>query len=211
MALLSVNANRMNLLNLRKRQVIARKGHKLLKDKQDMLMRDFKEIIEEIRGMRANTEQILIEALRKFTLATGGMTKEEIEGTFVVPASRAEVQIKTQRVLNLRVPKFEVQFSGEGISYSLYNTSSELDIATENMAEALKLLIKLAETEKKLEMLAQEIDTTRRRVNALEYVLIPDIRDTIKYIQMKLEELDRGNLSRLMKVKKIIAAKYEQA
>ena len=207
MAILSVNANRMSLMNLRRRLVIARKGHKLLKDKQDELMRSFLEIVDSIRGLRARTEKVLVSALRKFTVATGGIPREEIEQHFVIPPTKATVSVKTTRLLNLRVPKFEVQFSGEGISYSLARTPSAVDEAMKEMAEALKLLVSLAETEKKLELLAKEIDTTRRRVNALEYIMIPDLMDTIRYIRMKLEELERGNLTRLMKVKDIIAEK----
>ncbi len=205
MALLPVSANRMNLMSLRRRLVIARRGHKLLKDKQDELMRSFLEIVDEIRGLRRRTEDALLCALRRFTLAAGALTPQELEGLFVVPPLEAVISVKTARLLNLRVPQFEVSFRGEGISYSVAQTPLELDGAMEDMAEALKLLVKLAETEKKLELLAKEIDVTRRRVNALEYVMIPDLLETIRYIRMKLEELERGNLTRLMKVKDIIA------
>ena len=207
MAILPVSANRMNMMNLRRRLVIARKGHKLLKDKQDELMRNFLDIVDEIKGLRSRTENVLMDALRKFTVATGIMTKQQIEQSFVIPPTEAKVTVKTSRLLNLRVPKFEVEFAGHGIAYSLATTPILLDEATKQMTEALKLLVKLAETEKKLELLAKEIDTTRRRVNALEYVMIPDLLDTIRYIRMKLEELERGNLTRLMKVKDIIAQK----
>ncbi len=207
MAILSVGANRMNMMKLRRRLVIARKGHKLLKDKQDELMRNFLEIVDEIKGLRDRTEKILIEALQRFTIATGSLPREEIEGIFTIPSVEANVNVKSARLLNLRVPHFEVTFEGEGISYSIAQTPAELDGAMEDMSESLKLLVTLAETEKKLELLAQEIDTTRRRVNALEYVMIPDLIDTVRYIRMKLEELERGNLTRLMKVKDIIAEK----
>ncbi len=207
MAIIAVNANRMSLMNLSKRLAIARKGHKLLKDKQDELMRNFLEIVDSIKGLRAHTEKILIEALRDFTVATGVFPRNEIENMFVIPSIRAKVELKSARLLNLRVPEFNVSFEGEGISYSLATSPARLDKAMYNMSESLKLLVKLAETEKKLELLASEIDTTRRRVNALEYVMIPDLHDTMRYIKMKLEELDRGNLTRLMKVKDIIAEK----
>ncbi len=207
MAILPVSANRMNMMNLRRRLAIARKGHKLLKDKQDELMRNFLEIVDQIKGLRSRTEKVLVDALRKFTVATGMMTRQQIEQTFVIPPTEAKVSVRTSRLLNLRVPKFDVEFAGEGISYSLSRTPAELDESMKQMAEALKLLVNLAETEKKLELLAKEIDTTRRRVNALEYVMIPDLMDTIRYIRMKLEELERGNLTRLMKVKDIIAQK----
>ncbi len=208
MAVLPVGANRMNLMSLQRRLEIARKGHKMLKDKQDELMRSFLEMVEQIRGLRGRTEEVLVKALQRFTVVTGLMHQRELEGSFIIPAVRASVSIRTIRLLNLRVPDFDVAFEGEGVSYSLMNTPAELDAAMGDMAEALKLLIKLAATEKKLSLLAQEIDITRRRVNALEYVMIPDLKDTIRYIRMKLEELERGNLTRLMKVKDIIAEKY---
>ncbi len=207
MALLPLSANRMNMLMLRRRLVIARKGHKLLKDKQDELMRNFLELIDEIKGLRIRTEKVFIEAIRRFTLSTGLLPIEELEAVFIVPAISARVEISTTRLLNLRVPKFKVKFSGEILSYSLTNTPLELDGAMSDMEEALKLLIVLAETEKKLSLLAREIDVTRRRVNALEYVMIPDLFETISFIRMKLEELERENLTRLMKVKDIIAQK----
>ena len=210
MAILQVSSNRMNLMSLRKRLLIAQKGHKLLKDKQDELMRHFHDIVEQIKGLRARTEKVLVDALRRFTIATGAINQNELEGLFVIPAVNASVKISSARLLNLKVPSFDVKFEGEGLSYSLINTPIELDAAMKDMEEALKLLIKLAETEKKLGLLAQEIDTTRRRVNALEYIMIPDFKDTIRFIRMKLEELERGNLTRLMKVKEIIAAKNAQ-
>ncbi len=207
MTLLPLSANRMNMLMLRRRLVIARKGHKLLKDKQDELMRNFLELIDEIKGLRIRTEKVFIEAIRRFTLSTGLLPIEELEAIFIVPAISARVEISTTRLLNLRVPKFKVKFSGEILSYSLTNTLLELDGAMSDMEKALKLLIALAETEKKLSLLAREIEVTRRRVNALEYVMIPDLFETISFIRMKLEELERGNLTRLMKVKDIIAQK----
>ncbi len=207
MALLPLSANRMNMLMLRRRLVIARKGHKLLKDKQDELMRNFLELIDEIKGLRIRTEKVFIEAIRRFTLSTGILPIEELEAVFIVPAISARVEVSTTRLLNLRVPKFKVKFSGEILSYSLTNTPLELDGAMSDMEKALKLLIALAETEKKLSLLAREIEVTRRRVNALEYVMIPDLFETISFIRMKLEELERENLTRLMKVKDIIAQK----
>ncbi|MCD6418029.1 V-type ATP synthase subunit D [bacterium] len=208
MAILPVGANRMNMMALQRRLVIARKGHKMLKDKQDELMRHFLDIVEEIRGLRARTETVLVDALRDFTVITGALSQQELEGIFIIPAVEASVSVKTERLLNLRVPNFEITFDDRGISYSLANTPAQLDVVMKKMEEALKLLVELAATEKKLELLANEIDTTRRRVNALEYVMIPDLKDTIRYIRMKLEELERGNLTRLMKVKDIIAEKY---
>ena len=209
MAVLSVGANRMNLLALQRKLAIAQRGHKLLKEKQDELMRNFLGIIEQIRGLRARMENMLINAMRRFTIATGPLSRSELDAAFVVPPINASLEVRTLRLLSLNVPNFFATFAGEGISYSIMNTPIELDAVMKDMTEALKLLILLAETEKKLQLLAYEIDSTRRRVNALEYILIPNLSETMKYIKMKLEELERGNLTRLMKVKNdIIAAKY---
>lgn len=208
MIISSANANRMTLMSMQRRLAIATKGHRMLKDKQDQLMQNFQEIVEQIKGLRKRTENLLIDVLRRFVVVTGTIPHRELEGNFILPATEASIDVKTERLLNLRVPSFDVTFSGAGISYSLFCTPTELDTVMKDMSDALALLIKLAETEKKLELLAQEIDTTRRRVNALEYVMIPDLRDTIRFIKMKLEELERGNLTRLMKVKDIIAEKY---
>ncbi len=210
MAFLSVGANRMNLMILRRRLEIARKGHKLLKDKQDELMRNFLEIVDQIKGLRAKTEKILIDVLRRFILNTGSMSRQELEQMLIIPAVHANLKVTTARLLNLKVPSFDVEFSGEGINYSLYYTLPELDDVMQDMEEALRLLIRLAETEKKLALLAQEIDMTRRRVNALEHIMIPDLIETIRSIRMKLEEFERGNLTRLMRVKEIIAKKHAQ-
>lgn len=210
MAIQSIGANRMNLMMLRRRLEIAQKGHKLLKDKQDELMRNFLEIVDQIKGLRAKTEELLIDALRRFILNTGSMSKQELEQMFIIPTVYANLKVRTSRLLNLKVPSFDVEFSGEGITYSLYYTLPELDDVMSDMEEALRLLMRLAETEKKLALLAQEIDMTRRRVNALEYIMIPDLIETIRSIRMKLEEFERGNLTRLMRVKEIIARKYAQ-
>ena len=207
MAILPVSANRMNLMKLRRRVTIAYRGHKLLKDKQDELMRNFLELIDQIRGLRERTERMFVDSLRRFTLATGTIPRSELEGIFILPAIRVNLKIESSRLLNLRVPKFKVDFVGEPVSYSILNTPAALDSAISDLEESLKLLITLAETEKKMSLLAKEIDVTRRRVNALEYVLIPDLTDTIKYIRMKLEEFERSNLTRLMKVKEMLAAR----
>lgn len=207
MAILSVSANRMNMMSLKRRLVIARKGHELLKRKQEELMRNFLELVGQIKGLRQRTEEILVEALREFTLHMGSLSRQELEAIFIVPAVKANLIVSRKKILNLRVPHFEVEFSGNPVSYSLVFTPAYLDAVMRKLTEVLKLLLQLAEVEKKMQLLANEIDTTRRRVNALEYIMIPDLTETIRYIRMKLEELDRGNLTRLMKVKDMLEEK----
>lgn len=204
MAKMKVSANRMENLRLKKRRDLAKRGHKLLKDKQDELMRNFLELIDEIKGLRERTEHALIDALKRFTMATCELSPEEQRSIFSVPGVSFELSVETKRLMNLRVPVFSAELEGNPLSYSLRETVGDVDFALRQLADALELLLKLAEVEKKISLLADELDKTRRRVNALEHTLIPDLEDTIKYITQKLEELERGTLVRLMKVKEII-------
>ena len=206
MAKLNVSANRMENLKLKKRLGLAKRGHKLLKDKQDELMRNFLEMIDELRGLRDRTEAALIAALQRFTLATCELSPAEQRVLFAVPGGKFSLEVETKKLMNLRVPEFSAKFEGNPLAYSLRETDPEVDYSLREIAQALELLLKLAEIEKRMSLLAEELDRTRRRVNALEYILIPNLAETIKYITQKLEELERGNLVRLMKVKEIIQA-----
>jgi len=207
MAKMRVSANRMENLKLKKRLGLARRGHKLLKDKQDELMRNFLELIDTIKGLRDRTEKNLIQGLRRFTLATCELSPEKQRAIFAVPGVKFSLSVETKRLMNLRVPIFESSLEGNTLAYSLRETDPDVDFALRDIAKSLELLLKLAEAEKKMSLLADELDRTRRRVNALEYTLIPDLQETIKYITQKLEELERENLTRLMKVKDIIESK----
>ncbi len=204
MAKLNVSANRMENLKLKKRLGLAKRGHKLLKDKQDELMRNFLDLIDTIRGLRNRTEDVLIAGLQRFTMATCELSPDRQKQLFAYPGVRFQLEVETKRLMNLRVPVFKSSIEGNPLAYSLRETDPEVDFALREIAAALELLLKLAEAEKKMSLLADELDKTRRRVNALEYILIPDLRDTIKYITQKLDELERGNLTRLMKVKELI-------
>jgi len=204
MAKLNVSANRMENMKLKKRREIAVRGHELLKKKQDELMRNFLGLIDTIRGLRTKTEQALIDALKRYTAATCELSPQMQRTIFVVPGVKFELEVETERMMNLRVPVFSPSVEGIPVAYSFRDTDPEVDFALNDMAEALELLLRLSEVEKKISLLADEIDRTRRRVNALEYNLIPKLQETIKYITQKLEELERGNLVRLMKVKEII-------
>lgn len=206
MAKMRVSANRMENLKLKWRLGLAIRGHKLLKDKQDELMRNFLALIDEIRGLRDRAENALEASLQRFTAATCEISPAKQRALFAVPGVEFTLNVETKRLMNLRVPVFTASLEGNPLAYSLRETDADVDFALRDIAKALELLLKLAEVEKRLSLLADELDKTRRRVNALEYTLIPDLRETIRYITQKLEELERGNLVRLMKVKEIIEA-----
>jgi len=194
----------MQLLRLRKRLTLARRGHKLLKDKQDELMRRFMEVVETVRGMRGEVEDHLAEAFHRFLLARSVMRDEAVENALVLPSRRVNVRVDTKRVLNVQVPVFEVEEEGKIHCYGFADTSGELDLSLIELDRVVRQLVELAQAEKTLELLADEIEKTRRRVNALEYILIPSFEETIKYITMKLSEMERSNLTRLMRIKEMV-------
>lgn len=201
---LEVSATRMELLKLKKRLGLADRGHKLLKRKQDELMRQFLERVEQIGDLRRRIEEGLAAAHKGFLMARSVMDRESMEESIMFPNQRLSLNVSTVPVMNLRLPRFDVKSQGNVYSYGLSNTSAELDSALGAYSELLPEMLKLSEIERGVELLANEIETTRRRVNALEYILIPNLEETIKYITMRLEEIERSNLSRLMKVKEII-------
>ncbi|MGQ9603358.1 MAG: V-type ATP synthase subunit D [bacterium] len=201
---LSVNPTRMELLRLRKRLVLARRGHKLLKDKQDELMKQFMLLVQQIRDLRLSVERELEQAWREFVLARALGGNEAIEVAISVPNRRTRVGVRRQQIMNVVVPVFSLSIEGNLVSYGLATTPSELDTALAAMERVLGRMVELASKEKSLELIGDEIERTRRRVNALEYVLIPSLVETIRYISMKLSEMERGNLSRLMRVKEIV-------
>jgi V/A-type H+-transporting ATPase subunit D len=202
--ILDINPTRMELLRLRKRIVIARRGHKLLKDKQDELMRQLIDLIREIRDLRRRVERELTEASQRFLLAKAALRPGTIEGSLLVPTADLGLAVERRHIMNIRAPVFAAALTGTIHCYGYLGTSGELDASLLALQNAMKLLVELAQKEKTIQLLADEIEKTRRRVNALEYVLIPDLTDTIKYISMKLSEMERSNLSRLMRVKEIV-------
>ena len=205
--LLAVNPTRMHLLRLKKRLKLAVRGHKLLKDKQDELMRRFMELVREIKGMRQEVEVELQRAFERFTLARSVMSKAALEEALSLPGKRLEVEVTTRRIMSIQVPVFEPKAEGKIFCYGFVNTSGELDVSLRSLDSVLLRLIDLARAEKTMMLLADEIDRTRRRVNALEYTLIPSLKETIQFITMKLEELERSNLTRLMKIKAMVEEK----
>ncbi len=210
-AALRVNPTRMELTRIKRRLVTARRGHKLLKDKRDEMVRQFILLIRENDKLRREVEKELSEALANFALARAVTEPEMMEEALLCPARSIGVDMGIRSVLSVRVPKLTMleEKRQTTLSYGLAETSAQLDGAIESLTAILPKLIHLAEVEKTCDLLADEIEKTRRRVNALEYVMIPQFIDTIRFITMKLDENERGSLTRLMKVKDMIQERAE--
>lgn len=211
MARLNVTPTRMNLNTLKKRLATSKRGYKLLKDKQDELMRQFLEKIRENKRLREEVEADLKDSSKGFLMASSFMSPEFLEEAVSFPTQKIGVDIKVQNVMSVRIPKMEFKIDKEGnenasmYPYGLAQTSADLDLAINGLNKVMDKLLTLAELEKSTQLMADEIEGTRRRVNALEYRTIPDLEETIKYIRAKLEENERATISRLMKVKDIIS------
>jgi len=209
-----VNPTRMELNRLKKRLQMALRGHKLLKDKRDELIRQFLWRIKKNKELREQIEKELTEALAKFLLARAVMSVEALEEALMYPTARLALKVEKQNIMSVYAPRFsweEEKVTREEDSsifpYGFVGTSAELDTSIETLSAIMPKLLELAELEKSVKLLADEIEKTRRRVNALEYVLIPKMQETVRYITMKLDENERGALTRLMKVKDIVRAK----
>ncbi len=205
MARLNVNPPWMELNTLKKRLKTARRGHKLLKDKRDELMKKFISIVKENVKLREKMESMVMDVHSSFIIARAVMRSENLDEALMMPKITVDLDVSEENIMSVRVPVFEYdEDSGKGANiypYGLHSTSGELDGAVYSLTEAFPVLMNLAEKEKTAQLLAREIEKTRRRVNALEYVMIPQLEETIKYITMKLDENERGNITRLMKVK----------
>jgi len=206
MATLGVNPNRMELMKLRQRRQVAQRGHKLLKDKLDELMKEFLGRIGENRKLRTHVERELMKAYGLLAVSRGEAGRANLAQALSASHPQGLVDVAERNVMSVRIPEFAVMELPEPSGYSLMSTPAVLDSALGALDKVAPQLIELAEREKAIELLAAEIERTRRRVNALEHVLIPQLTETIRDIGMKLEEAERGNLTRLMKVKDIIAA-----
>ncbi len=209
MAILNVNPTRMELTRLKARLKTATRGHKLLKDKQDELMRRFIELIRNNKKLRMEVEKELKGAFNEFLLASAVMSPEMLEAAVAFPKESISVDIKKKNVMSVHVPVMSFQRKLEGDEGSIYpygfaQTSSELDDAISKLYSIMPKLLELAEVEKACQLMADEIEKTRRRVNALEYRTIPELQETIRFIRMKLDENERSTITRLMKVKDII-------
>lgn len=209
MARLNVNPTRMELRRLKDRLKTAVSGHKLLKDKADETVRQFMIYIRENKKLREQTEKEVSLALHSFLLATSVTSPQVIEQAVAMAGYKVELETSIKNVISVHVPKITIKESDnkELYPYSFASVTSELDTSIANLSKLLVKLIKLAEIEKTCNMLADEIEKNRRRVNALEHVMIPQLKETIKYITMKLDENERANTIRLMKVKSMIEAR----
>ena len=204
---LNVNSTRMELMRLKKRLIVAQRGHKLLKDKQDELMRQFMEIIEETRTLRVKIENDLSMILKRFIHINSFMGPERVYEALVLPSVKIDLNVKVIPIMNVKMPEISYRQEGPIRCYGYAGTSGELDLYLTDLGRIFGDMIRLAQNEKRAELLVDELVKTRRRVNALEYVLIPNIKETVRYITIKLDEMERSNLSRLMKVKDIVRAK----
>lgn len=209
MAKMNVNPTRMELRRLKTRLKTATRGHKLLKDKSDEMIRQFMVYVRENKRLREEIEAELSSALKGFTLARAVSSNAVIEEAVMMPATKAEISLSSDNVMSVEVPNISVvEHEGQDkYPYSFDTVTSELDASIGTLSTLLVKLVKLAEVEKTCNMLADEIEKNRRRVNALEYVMIPQIEETIKYINMKLDENERASTIRLMKVKSMIEQK----
>lgn len=204
--LANVNATRMQLLYLRKRVALARRGHHLLSEKRDEISRQLIRIARQIRPLRKKVEAQLLETCRMFMMARASMEPEDIKAALEVPTKKFSLAIELASVMNVKVPHLTKEMEGEIICYGYATTSGELDVALLALERAFDSLIELAEKEKQARLLATELQMTRRRVNVLEHVVIPELDETIRFIFDKLAEAERDNTSRLMKITDIIRA-----
>ncbi|MBQ7129307.1 MAG: V-type ATP synthase subunit D [Clostridia bacterium] len=211
MAVMNVNPTRMELSRLKKRLVTATRGHKLLKDKRDELMRQFLNIVRENKELRREVEQKIREANSHFVVA-GSVMQHEVVGTaLLAPKQEVSLNVEYKNVMSVEVPQYitktKTSDAADIYSYGLAYTYSDLDDAVYLLADLLPDLLHLAECEKSAQLMASEIEKTRRRVNALEHVMIPQLQETIKMITMKLDESERSSQTRLMKVKDMMVEK----
>ena len=201
----TVIPTRMELTRLKRKLLTARKGHKLLKDKRDELMRQFLIMVRENKELREKVEKGIAEANRGFALARSSMSDEAVRVAFMAPKQKLSLDVSYRNIMSVNVPEysFQTRTSDEAdmFSYGFAFTSADLDDAVIRLSEVFPDMLKLAETEKSCQLMAVEIEKTRRRVNALEHVMIPQLEEDIKYISMKLDENERSSQIRLMKVK----------
>ncbi len=205
MAILNVNPTRMELTNLKRKLVTARRGHKLLKDKRDELMRRFLDLVRENKKLRIEVEEGIKQANAAMSVARCVMSDKALDVALMLPTQEMSLDVGEKNVMSVMIPVFDVCFKtadeNDIYSYGFAETSGDLDTAVKALSDIMPKMIRLAEIEKSCRLMADEIEKTRRRVNALEHVMIPQYEETIKYISMKLDENERSTTTRLMKVK----------
>ena len=208
MARLNVNPTRMELSKLKIRLNTAARGHKLLKDKQDELMRQFIEMVKQNKKLREKVEEKLQNSFKDFLLARGVMSDEMLENAVAYPKEEISLNVKTKNIMSVNVPEMTFVKKNTDESniypYGFAQTSADLDDAIAGLNDIMLELLELAQIEKACQLMADEVEKTRRRVNALEYMTIPQLKETIRFIQMKLDENERASITRLMKVKSMM-------
>lgn len=196
----------MELANLKERLELASRGHKLLKDKRDELMRQFINLVRENNELRKDVEEKLEKGMQSFSIAKSLVHENFLEEVMAIPSRSVDLNISQNNIMSVRVPQMTFDFhsqskNDENITYGYLNSNSELDSTFEQFNEVMPKMLELAEKEKTCQLMANEIEKTRRRVNALEHMTIPQLEETIYFIEMKLEESERAEITRLMKVK----------
>lgn len=211
MAILQVSPTRMNLLGMKKQIKTAKKGHKLLKDKRDGLMKEFMTLIKEAKECRKEVEDQMGEAFSLILQASRKTNPKAIEAALYDPEVTLDLDVEIKNVMSVKIPEFSSQVSGNAMGFGKTGISSFLPMSIEMLQKVFPTLLRLAALEKAIEALAKEIETTRRRVNALEYRMIPDLQQTVKFIQLKLEEANRDAVVSVMRVKAMIQQKERAA
>ena len=210
MAILNVNLTRVESMNLKKSLKTAERGHKLLKDKLDELIKTLIRLVQENQMLRNRINRRLEKAYQNFMLAKAVISEEYLAEALIIQKKSIGIDIGEKSIMSVKIPEYKFHIDDDNANGAIYGfayTTSELDMAIESFSDVTEMLLRLAENEKSIDLIAQEIEKTRRRVNALENVMIPNYKDTIKYIGMKLAENERANTSRLMKVKDMITQK----
>ncbi len=210
MAVMNVNPTRMELTNLKRKLITARRGHKLLKDKRDELMRRFMDLVRENKELRKKVESEIAVANRHMAVARSVMSDAALDVALMLPMQEMSLDISEKNVMSVMIPVFSTKLKtadeNDIFPYGYAFTSFDLDDTVSHLSSIMPYLLRLAEIEKSCQLMAAEIEKTRRRVNALEHVLIPQYEDTIKFIAMKLDENERSTTTRLMKVKDMMLA-----
>jgi len=205
MAKLDVQATRMEMSHLSDQLSTAKRGHKLLKDKQDELMRQFITLIRKNNKLRKEVEEEMVDAMKAFRLANASLNENFIEELFILPAADVSLDMAKKNIMSVSVPimnfQYDEDFLEAPLEYGFLNSNAPLDKSIEGFSNFLPKLLELTEIEKSCQLLSDEIEKTRRRVNALEYMTIPELEETIYYIRMKLEEDERAGVTRMIKVK----------
>lgn len=202
---LNVNPTRMELTRLKKQLATATRGHKLLKDKQDELMRQFILLIRKNNRLRLEVEELMQNAMHQFMLADAAINENFIEELFMLPASEVSLDVVEKNIMSVKVPVMNFNYDSDllaaSLEYGYLNSNAELDTTIDQFTQVLPKLLELTEIEKTCQLMSSEIEKTRRRVNALEYMTIPQLEQTIYRIRMKLEENERAEITRLIKIK----------